>query len=150
MFISTGCVIMPPKLTSYKSFKPPRPVSTAGTSSKAASKGRQPKAKEGMIIDSSSDAGGNEKGDEEDDDSDVFMQEPPAQSDDPAAIPPKLLTRLLHEHFSSGETRITKDAMVVLAKYIELFTVEAVGRANEERAEAASRDSSLDATFLEV
>lgn len=144
---------MPPKTTSYKSFKPPRPFNGATASSKSVSKSKQAKGKEATVIDSSSDAAQNsEKSDEEDDDSDVFMQDSVTKKpqDDPAAIPPKLITRLLHEHFAKEDTRITKDAMVVLAKYIEVFTVEAVGRANEERTEAARQDSTVDANFLEV
>lgn len=144
---------MPPKPASYKSFKPPRPIGAAGASSKASAKSKPAQGRETTVIDSSSDAAVNsDRGDDEENNSDVFMQEAVAKKpqDDEAAIPPKLIARLLHEHFAKEDTRITKHAMNVLAKYIEVFTLEAVGRANEERMEAARRESSIDGNFLEV
>ncbi|PKX93675.1 CENP-X/MHF2 family protein [Aspergillus novofumigatus IBT 16806] len=58
---------------------------------------------------------------------DVMSSEP--------AIPPKLLTRLLHHHFKSEKTKIAKDANEVVAKYVDVFVREALARAAYERAE---------------
>ena len=54
-------------------------------------------------------------------------------SSDPT-IPPKLLTRLLHEHFSNEKTKVAKDANAVVAKYVDVFVREAIARAAYERA----------------
>ncbi|EAW07199.1 uncharacterized protein ACLA_019040 [Aspergillus clavatus NRRL 1] len=58
---------------------------------------------------------------------DVMSSEP--------AIPPKLLTRLLHHHFKSEKTKLAKDANTVVAKYVDIFVREALARAAYERAE---------------
>lgn len=55
-------------------------------------------------------------------------------SADPA-IPPKLLTRLLHHNFQSDKTKISKDANLVVAKYVDIFVREALARAAYERQE---------------
>ncbi|CAG8923068.1 unnamed protein product [Penicillium salamii] len=72
-------------------------------------------------------------------------------SSDPK-IPPKLLTRLLHEHFQNDKTKVAKDANNVVAKYVDVFVREAIARAAFERAEtndnAASRR--VGDGFLEV
>jgi len=54
------------------------------------------------------------------------------QTSDPA-IPPKLLTKLLHHHFTSDKIKITKDANAVVAKYVDIFVREALARAAYER-----------------
>jgi hypothetical protein len=69
------------------------------------------------------------------------------------AIPPKLLTRLLHHHFKSEKTKIAKDANEVVAKYVDVFVREALARAAYERAEGlADRPGgiSIGDGFLEV
>lgn len=68
------------------------------------------------------------------------------------AIPRKLLARLLHEHFEHDDTRITKEAMTVFAKYVELFAREAIARAISERREISAQEggSRLGVDFLEV
>ncbi|KAH2185835.1 hypothetical protein KXW61_008899 [Aspergillus fumigatus] len=76
---------------------------------------------------------------------DVMSSEP--------AIPPKLLTRLLHHHFKSEKTKIAKDANEVVAKYVDVFVREALARAAYERAEGlADRpgEISIGDGFLEV
>jgi len=56
--------------------------------------------------------------------------------DPPPTIPPQLLTKLLHHHFSDEKTRIGKDANAVIGKYMETFVREALARAAFERSEA--------------
>lgn len=72
-------------------------------------------------------------------------------SSDPK-IPPKLLTRLLHEHFQNDKTKIAKDANNVVAKYIDVFVREAIARAAFERAETNGNAGgrSVGDGFLEV
>jgi hypothetical protein len=70
------------------------------------------------------------------------------------AIPPKLLTKLLHHHFQNPKTKIAKDANEVAAKYIDIFVREALVRAAYERTEGNKdtgdgRPSMMDG-FLEV
>ncbi|KAI9705170.1 MAG: hypothetical protein M1820_005317 [Bogoriella megaspora] len=72
---------------------------------------------------------------------------PIVSQDAPPPIPQKLLTRLLHEGFDDSKTRIGKDAMAVIGKYMELFVREAIARAAAEREEA---DAGAGDGFLEV
>lgn len=67
------------------------------------------------------------------------------------AIPHKLLTRLLHQHFQNEKTKITKDANEVVAKYVDTFVREALARAAFERKESNGETgmSGIDG-FLEV
>ncbi|KAK3939270.1 ADP ATP carrier protein [Diplogelasinospora grovesii] len=55
------------------------------------------------------------------------------EGEKPKSIPPELLTRLLHEFFENDTTRITKDANAALAKYMDVFTREAIARAAVEK-----------------
>ncbi|GAD91649.1 conserved hypothetical protein [Paecilomyces variotii No. 5] len=68
------------------------------------------------------------------------------------AIPPKLLTRLLHHHFQNEKTKIAKDANVAVSKYVDIFVREAVARAAFERAEGQGAEGgrSIGDGFLEV
>ncbi|KAL1985823.1 hypothetical protein VTN96DRAFT_7315 [Rasamsonia emersonii] len=72
------------------------------------------------------------------------------------AIPQKLLTKLLHHHFQSEKTKITKDANAVVAKYVDIFVREALARAAYERtggdgnADAGGGRGSVGDGFLEV
>ncbi|CAG7988807.1 unnamed protein product [Penicillium olsonii] len=72
-------------------------------------------------------------------------------SSDPK-IPPKLLTRLLHEHFQNDKTKIAKDANNVVAKYVDVFVREAIARAAFERAETNNNADTrrIGDGFLEV
>ncbi|SLM38633.1 Centromere protein X [Lasallia pustulata] len=70
--------------------------------------------------------------------------------DPPPTIPPKLLTKLLHHHFSGPDTRIEKDANRVVEKYMETFVREALARAAFERAEASGEGGARGGDFLEV
>lgn len=71
-------------------------------------------------------------------------------------VPPKLLTRLLHHHFTDpgGRTRIARDANAVVAKYVDIFVREAVARASAEHTEGGgggggSLEARMD-NYLEV
>lgn len=71
-------------------------------------------------------------------------------SSDPA-IPPKLLTKLLHHHFQDDKTKVAKDANGVVAKYVDVFVREAIARAAYERAESGGAGARGVADgFLEV
>lgn len=71
------------------------------------------------------------------------------ESDKPA-IPPQLITRLLHHHFKNEKTRIAKDADAVVAKYVDTFVREAIARAAlESRANEKKGEQRADG-FLEV
>lgn len=82
---------------------------------------------------------------------------PPTLSD--PSIPPKLITTLLHAHFTHPDTRITKDAMVLLSRYVEVFAEEAVARACFGKGESGGGEAGgggddakmeMDDDFLEV
>ncbi|KAJ5819078.1 hypothetical protein N7474_004669 [Penicillium riverlandense] len=68
------------------------------------------------------------------------------------AIPSKLLTRLLHHHFTKEKTKVAKDANAVVAKYVDVFVREAIARAAYERAETdgTSGARGIGDGFLEV
>ncbi|KAJ5378527.1 hypothetical protein N7509_011646 [Penicillium cosmopolitanum] len=70
-------------------------------------------------------------------------------SSDPT-IPPKLLTRLLHQHFSNEKTKVAKDANSIVAKYVDVFVREAIARAAYERAETNNGGRGAGDGFLEV
>lgn len=71
-------------------------------------------------------------------------------SSDPT-IPPKLLTRLLHQQFTNEKTKVAKDANAVVAKYVDVFVREAIARAAYERAETDNRGGKgASDGFLEV
>jgi len=77
---------------------------------------------------------------------------PTVDNDPPPMIPPALLTTLIHHHFPNQTTRIGKDAMGVVGKYMETFVREAIARAAFERQqvlESAPRRTVGD-DFLEV
>lgn len=67
------------------------------------------------------------------DDEDIMTSEP--------KVPSKLVTALLHHHFQDDKTRVTKDAMRVYAKYLEIFVREAVARAVYEKQEVLDADA---------
>lgn len=73
-------------------------------------------------------------------------------NDPPPTIPPALLSTLVHHHLPSKKTRISKDAMGVVGKYMETFIREAIARAAFERQqvkEAAGKRTAGD-DFVEV
>ncbi|OGM39364.1 hypothetical protein ABOM_011904 [Aspergillus bombycis] len=77
------------------------------------------------------------------DENDILSSEP--------AIPPKLLTKLVHHHFKGQKTKIAKDANEVVAKYVDVFVREALARAAFERAEGAKGvERGVGDGFLEV
>jgi hypothetical protein len=65
------------------------------------------------------------------------------------AIPPKLLTRMLHDGFEDANTRIGKDAMGVIGMYFETFVREALARAAAER-RAVPNQGGIGDDFLQV
>ncbi|KAF2230437.1 hypothetical protein EV356DRAFT_519859 [Viridothelium virens] len=73
---------------------------------------------------------------------------PQASQDAPPPIPQKLLTRLLYEGFEDKKTKIGKDAMTVVGKYMEIFVREAIARAAMER--EGESGGGLGDEFLEV
>ncbi|KAL9095057.1 MAG: hypothetical protein Q9165_002659 [Trypethelium subeluteriae] len=73
---------------------------------------------------------------------------PQASPAAPPPIPQKLLTRLLYEGFEDEKTKIGKDAMTVVGKYMELFVREAIARAAMER--EGESGGGLGDEFLEV
>ena len=80
---------------------------------------------------------------------DMEDDEPSRESNDAGeepAIPHNLLVRILHEHFKHPDTRISKDAMSGITKYIEIFVREALARADWERSKTGGDDGG----FLEV
>jgi hypothetical protein len=64
------------------------------------------------------------------------------------AIPQPLLVRLLHEHFADKTTKIDKNAVQVLQKYLEVFVRETIARAALRKKEDGGV-SELDAGWLE-
>ncbi|KAE8373835.1 CENP-S associating centromere protein X-domain-containing protein [Aspergillus bertholletiae] len=67
------------------------------------------------------------------------------------AIPPKLLTKLVHHHFKGQKSKIAKDANEVVAKYVDVFVREALARAAFERAEGGQgAERGVGDGFLEV
>ncbi|KAI9932245.1 hypothetical protein ASPWEDRAFT_171629 [Aspergillus wentii DTO 134E9] len=66
------------------------------------------------------------------------------------AIPPKLLTKLLHHNFQNEKTKVAKDANGVVAKYIDVFVREALARAAYEKAEGGGGADAIGDGFLEV
>lgn len=71
----------------------------------------------------------------------VDRSSPPAETreedvdegEEQATIPPALLTRLLHEFFERGDTRVSRDANAAAARYMDVFVREAIARAAAER-----------------
>ncbi|KAI9863335.1 MAG: hypothetical protein M1813_003777 [Trichoglossum hirsutum] len=74
-----------------------------------------------------------------------------SQSDPSPTIPPKLLSKILHEHFEDERTRISKDANAAVGRYMEIFVKEALARAVEERKKGdSSAGGAMRDPFLEV
>lgn len=150
----------------YKAFKPPRPAgatqdasaTSASTSARRPARQVTPSATDPFRLSSSAPEvdspapSPSSDGDDNGERSDVAAKESTSFSsrDVEPAIPAQLLGRLVHEHFQHADTRITAEAMGVFAKYVEVFAMEALGRANEEREEAARAGEDVDTSFLEV
>lgn len=69
----------------------------------------------------------------------------PSQSGDIPSIPRALLMRLMHEHFTSKDTKIDKHALSVLEKYFEIYIREAIARsllAKKEEVETGAASQS--------
>lgn len=66
----------------------------------------------------------------------------------PALIPASLLTRICQENFQHPDTKLGKDARVLLSKYMDTFTREALARAKHEMDQTSSAGRTRD--FLEV
>ncbi|KAK4186233.1 CENP-S associating centromere protein X-domain-containing protein [Podospora australis] len=88
---------------------------------------RQPQARSNNNrMDLDDDEGGQEEEVEDDEE----------EEDDREKVPPELITRILHEHFTQEGTRITKDANNAVAVYVDIFVREAIARAANEKREA--------------
>jgi len=68
---------------------------------------------------------------------------------DVPTFPAKLIARLLHEHFQNQETRITKEALEVVCRYVDVFAREAVARCCFGK-ESEEGGGGADGDFLEV
>jgi centromere protein X len=55
------------------------------------------------------------------------------EEDEEKTIPKELLTRLLHEFFTKGATRISRDANATVGKYFDVFVREAIARTAVEK-----------------
>jgi hypothetical protein len=118
--------VMPP--AKRKSFKPPGPASKdASTKVARTSTSTQRSTSISSFDDTDSGSASAE------------AAKPPLSTvEERPAIPPELLTKLLHHHFDREATRIGKDANKVVGKYMETFVREAIARAALERGEAAA------------
>ncbi|KAI9829956.1 MAG: hypothetical protein M1819_005928 [Sarea resinae] len=65
-------------------------------------------------------------------------------------IPPKLLRALLEKKFEAEGTKINKDAMRAVEKYMDTFVKEAIHRAKFEREETDGSGARRGDAFLEV
>ena len=114
-------------------FKPPRPAAKPKNPAKAAPRRKSAPTHAPVSLSSS-----------EDEDVEGLSHSPAVEAtktlanlnDPPPTIPPQLLTKLLHHHFSDAQTRVGKDANAVVGKYMETFVREALARAAFERSEA--------------
>ncbi|PLB33431.1 CENP-X/MHF2 family protein [Aspergillus candidus] len=107
--------------------------SEAGSSSNGSISSREPSPEPDYILAEITDA--------QPEADDVLSSEP--------AIPTKLLTRLLHQHFQNPKTKVAKEANSVIAKYVDVFVREALARAAYERAEGGGGDGFLEVEDLE-
>jgi len=165
---------MPPKGNpKSKPFKPPRP--SAGKSSTAAAPSRRVsigstkapkskgkgKAKEGepenseIIIDDDDDPFASSDAEAEaDSEPEAEPEHEIEELDVPEiTIEPELLTRILHEFFSTdGGVRISKDASKAVGRYMHLFVQESLHRAAAENREKAEKNGGIGGNdmFLEV
>ena len=65
-------------------------------------------------------------------------------------FPTKLIGRILQETFQSQNTRISADALAVVAEYLRIYTREAIWRAAHEKDRANTVAGSIGAKYLEV
>ena len=66
-------------------------------------------------------------------------------------IPETLISRLLHENFREDGTRMTKESVVAVTKYMEIFVREAIARAEKEaRTKQEESGMGFGDVFLEV
>ena len=75
--------------------------------------------------------------------------QPARSNEDEHPISPKLLLRIMHEHFKHDDTKITSEAMAIMVKYFEIFIKEAIARANFERDDTNATNGAT-SSFLEV
>jgi len=81
----------------------------------------------------------------DDDDNNKVQQEAPT-------FPIELISRLLHEHFQDTDTRITKEALEVVCRYVDVFAREAVARCcfGKEAGDGDAEGMGMEGDFLEV
>jgi CENP-S associating Centromere protein X len=65
-------------------------------------------------------------------------------------FPSKLIGRVLHEQFTSPITRISPDALALVAEYLRIYTREAIWRASQGRRKTDTVAGALGAGVLEV
>ncbi|KAL8901614.1 MAG: hypothetical protein Q9207_005110 [Kuettlingeria erythrocarpa] len=136
-------------------FKTPRPAASKFSKSKATPRRKSAPATT-ILTSSESEDGLDSAANEGLPDSEISTSEtveaPSGTQDPPPAIPPKLLTRLLHHHLEEKEggiTRIGKDANALVGTYMETFVREAIARAAFERS-LADEGAGMGDGFLEV
>ncbi|KAI9769016.1 MAG: hypothetical protein M1835_006772 [Candelina submexicana] len=134
--------------TKTSAFKPPRPFSKPPTETPNPSKKRRASSPPTPEIEAPPEED-EEHHHHQQEDRDVATIIMESSQDAPPTLPPKLLTKLLHEHFTDERTRINRDANKVVAKYMETFVKEALARAALEREESARGGGATDG-FLEV
>jgi len=64
--------------------------------------------------------------------------------------PTKLIGRILQESFESPNTRISPDALAVVAEYLRIYTREAIWRASQEKTKSETVAGTLGTGSLEV
>jgi hypothetical protein len=81
---------------------------------------------------------------------DVEMEDS-AEEERTENIPEALMSRLLHENYREGGTRMTKDSVVAATRYMEIFVREAIARAEREaRTKQDAKGIGFGDVFLEV
>jgi hypothetical protein len=68
----------------------------------------------------------------------------------PTTYPTKLIGRILQDTFESQNTRISADALTVVAEYLRIYTREAIWRASQEKTKASTVAGTIGSGLLEV
>ncbi|KAE8144423.1 CENP-S associating centromere protein X-domain-containing protein [Aspergillus avenaceus] len=157
------------KTTTTKPTKPTKPTSTTKANTKPKTKASSSKSLPPPPSESS-DNNEEEEDDENDDENSSRSRSPSTEPTEPEfilaeinhgqnaeqdvvtsdpAIPGKLLTKLVHQHFKGEKSKIAKDANEAVAKYVDVFVREAIARAAFERAEGGIGDGFLEVEDLE-
>jgi len=65
-------------------------------------------------------------------------------------FPTKLVGRILQETFESPSTRMSADALAVVAEYLRVYAREAIWRAADEKAKTNTVAGNIGTSYLEV